>query len=285
MNDSSNTQSESLSGGGTRVSFGIPSAEAAPLSSPPTIRLGNEQFRWTAGGSLEKTGITKFVHNPAGESGGDIMSSRLRSNGHDTVCFEPGNEATRVQFAFALREGLIREVAAGVYEDASRAQPAQLPGQPSTQPLQLPGQQGTTGATPQELSPELQGVFSAAEDAAWQAEFADVPEPAFNAAVAGVVNATVLGGTLESAAATLARETGMDPAEAAAKVANGAWAQRQIVDRALANIGMQADQLDTFYESARNNPSKLQDAIFRLLHGRDVSAFQRWGQEWLAKGR
>jgi hypothetical protein len=212
------------------------------------------------------------------------MGSRQRLNGHDTVCYEPGNEGTRVQLAFALKEGFVREVAPGIFEDARRTQVMQLPGQQPPQPLQLPGQQGpTTTHEPQQVPPELQGVFSPEEDAAWQVEFADVPEPAFNAAVAGAINATVLGGTLEAAAATLARETGMDLAAAAEKVENGVWAQRQIVDRSLANIGMQADQLDTFYEAARNNPGKLQDAILRLLHGRDPSAFQRWGQEWLAK--
>jgi hypothetical protein len=251
------------------------------MSVPSATRTGNTSYRWTAGGGLEQSGFTRYVHNPAGESGGDIMSSRLRSNGHDTVCYEPRNEGTRVQLAFALKEGFVREVAPGVYEDARALH---LPGQQPPQPMHLPGQQGVTpGAQPQEMPAELQGVFDDAEDAAWRAEFADVPEPAFNAAMAGAVNAVTLGGDFAAAAATLSRETGMDPSAALEKVENGVWAQKQVVDRALSKIGIPAEHLDAFYEAARNQPGKLQSAILVLLHGRDVSQFQQWGSEWLAK--
>lgn len=279
-----NFHSETLSGGATRVTFGAPAADAAPMSTPPATRVGGTSMRWTAGGAFEQAGVTRHVHNPAGEIGGSIMATRQHLNGHTTVCYEPGNEGTRVQLAFALKEGLVREVAPGVYQDSRQSQAVQLPGQQLAQPAQLPGQQGPAEAhQAQDQAADLQGVFNAEEDAAWQAEFADVPEHAFNAAAAGAVVAVTLGRDLSTAAASLARDTGMELAKAVEKVENGVWAQRQIVDRALSKVGMQPDQLEAFYEAAQQNPNKLQSAIHYLLHGRDVSQFQQLGREWLAK--
>jgi hypothetical protein len=127
----------------------------------------------------------------------------------------------------------------------------------------------------------LEGIFDVQEDAAFVAEFADVPSHAFRSAMAAATNAMVLDADLDKATLILARDGGMEPAAAAEKLTNGIWAMQRIVERAIAKVGLGEEQHAAFHEHLMANPGQYMNAIQYLTAGRDVSHFQNLARSFL----
>lgn len=58
------------------------------------------------------------------------------------------------------------------------------------------------------------------------------------------------------------------------------WVSFQRASTAMAQAGLQGEQLQAFYEAARANPARLTDALMHLVHGGDSSRFVGWGREF-----
>lgn len=284
MNDSSsdNTRTDTLPGGSVRVSFGVP-AEEPTYSTPPATRVVNGGHRFHEDGSAQAIGgVTRHTVNHDGDLGGSIMGTRERRNGHDTVLMTPGDPTTRVQLRFAVQEGLIREVAQGVYADATTADGKQRTAQ-TVQAEQQQAYQQQQLQQQQQQAADNAGIFDPDEDAEFAAEFASVPDHTFRSAMASMINTVATGGDFTRAAATLAREAGVGHERAAEMVGVAHEAQERIVSRALAKVGIGEDMKQAAYASFREEPGKLLNAMHYLMHGRDVSQFQDMGRAWLAK--
>lgn len=106
----------------------------------------------------------------------------------------------------------------------------------------------------QQQAEMVSGVFNANEDAIWRGEMSQIPEHAPRAVAASTTNATALGADFSGAATTLSKEGGIDPAEAERIVSIAYDLQERIVARAVAKVGVQADQLGAFYDHIRSDP-------------------------------
>ena len=250
----------------------------------PTIRVNGGAVRYNAGDDqVAQPGVTRHAVSFDGVAGGSILATRQRVNGADTVELVPGAPGSRTHLSQALKAGLIKETAPGVYADATTAEGAQR----TLETVQAEHQQAERAQQAQQEQQQAvdnEGIFNAEEDAAWRADMADIPEHAFNSAAASVTNAVVLGTDLSSAAETLSRETGLEPLQAAEVVDNATWYFTQIVARAVEKVGVGEEQREAFFADCRDNPGKLNNALSYLLHGRDPSQFQAMAREWLARG-
>lgn len=249
-------------------------AHAAHVAAPqpgPSSRVHNGAVVHVAGqheAVQHGTASRQHGFDRMGTEGGSVMSTRQRVNGQDTVELSPGMPGSRTHIGQALRDGLIREVAAGVYEDARTADGAQR-----TLAMNAAEQQQ---AQPKPSS----SAYSADEHALWGEALAGVPEAAVDAAVAGMAKAIASGSDLESVAQRLAQNTGMRPDEAAQRIEQAAQVQEAALERAMAQAGLQGEQLQAFYDAARANPARLTDALMHLVYGGDSSRFVGWGREF-----
>jgi hypothetical protein len=289
----SNTQSTPAFGegiflpGGTVRVGAQPAFQGAPEPGPSS-RVYGGVTRATAndeGFSAETVGeVVRMTHSRDGVAGGSISATLDRRGATDTVEMIPGNPASRVSVATALREGLLRRGASGSLEDARGSTSQTSESKTAPQGADLSTQQNAQAqADALAEAQALKGVFDAKEDRQWAHTFEAIPEHAFNGASASMVKALTFGEGFEGAANNLARSTGMDPSAAMELVEYGYSAQRAIVDRAIANAGVPAAEQEAFYAYCVENPGKLQEAIGRLMHGRDVSKFQALARSWIAR--
>jgi hypothetical protein len=231
---------------------------------------------------MSASGTTRYQHSSGGTAGGSIMATLSATHGPATVELEPGNPASRTVLQTAVREGLIKSDGRGGWQDVTNDHGQQrtiatVATEAAQQAQQIEAQQA------REQRQATEGVFVPEEDAQWQAEMADVPDPAFRSTMALVTNAVVLGQSLDAAAARLSQETGMDPDAAMQKVITAGGLQQRIVDRALGKLGLEGEALEAFYTEATNEPARLQNAIHHLMHARDVRPFQQMGREFVEK--
>ena len=243
---------------------------AAPQPGPST-RVHHGAVVHVAGQSepvQHGTATRQHAFDRMGTEGGSVMSTRQRVNGQDTVELSPGMPGSRTHIGQAVRDGLIREVAAGVYEDVRTADGAQ-------RTLAM------NAAERQQAQPApSSSAYSADEHALWGEALAGVPEAAVDAAVAGMARAIAEGSSLEGVAQRLAQNTGMRPDEAAQRIEQAAQVQEMALERAMAQAGLEGEQLEAFYDAARANPGRLTDALMHLVHGGDSRRFVGWGREF-----
>src|SRR5687767_14395725 len=121
---------QELNGGGTlRVTYG--SARQEVMQAGPTDATRARQggvIRVVAGQEAEAAGtITKHnTYTHTGTQGASIMSTAMRDRGGLSVELTPGDPSSRTVIQTAVRDGLVREVAPGVFVDVTPAgQPAQ----------------------------------------------------------------------------------------------------------------------------------------------------------------
>lgn len=248
-----------------RVTFqaGAPT-ETMNTSPRESSRVHTGPLRMTMGpsGGVTSVGHTNHVYSDAGTTGGSIMSTLRTTGSAASVELQPGNAASRTLLATAEREGLIRRGLTGAYEDAA------APTEPA------PGQQQQVEQAPPAEDPSS-GAMDHEEEALWQEDIEPLPQHAYDGAAASVVNLVAHGmGSFEDTAKSLASSAGIDPALALEYVQQGYGMHERIVARALAPMGLQGGQLEAFYTAAQRHPAKLQDAIQKLVHGRDVSGFK-----------
>jgi hypothetical protein len=262
MNDSNDNIAVSQHGSVTRVQLGAPAPEFSPAQQRPSIRVGNEVTRLNFGGtseSAESTGRTTYAHTTAGVSGASVLATLDRQGKSRSVELIPGVPASRTDIAVAIKEGLLVRDAAGNLQDAPDAQQVQA----MQQAPQEEQAQGDAGA----------GVFDPEHDSIWNEAIQPLPQPAYDAAVASGIAAVLGQGDTQQTAKALAANAGLEPEQAIEFVEAGIGMYTQVVERALAPLGIDGERRDQAYEYFRSQPAKLQDALQRLLHGRDVSGF------------
>lgn len=240
---------------------------AQSLSTPPSTRVHTGAVRYTAGDTeAVQQGFARYQHSSGGTEGGSVMQTLQRVNGHMTVELVPGVSGTRTHVALAVKEGIVRQTGSGTYEDVKS---------PTGQQVTLASVEGSQ----QQPSAQSSEVFTPADDALWGQALAGVPGHAVDSAVAGIANAVANGTDMDSVVRRLVQNTGMNPAEAAQRIEQAAQVQEAALERAMAQAGLQGEQLQAFYDAARANPARLTDALMHLVHGRDASRFIAWGRE------
>jgi hypothetical protein len=237
----------------------------------PTSKVHQGTVRMTAGGEVEQPGPARHVVSFDGAPGGSVLATRQRVNGHDTVEIVPGQPGTRTLLRTALQDGLIRETAPGIYEDAKGTD-----GEQRTAADGLAEQQ----AGQEKQSAEQAQYVDSDEETAWASDIEPLPQHAYDAASASAIGAVLRGDNFEDAAKSLAHSAGIAPELAADYVEQGFAKARRMVDRALAPLGLNGERLEQFYEAARQSPQELQDAMQRAWWTNDASGFKAMAVRW-----
>lgn len=243
----------------TRVIYGIPATNAPALSVPPSTRVCGGVVRFTNGdaAATETGGTARHSVSFDGNTGGSVLATMQRQGQHQTVELQPGNPASRTQLAVALREGLIRETAPGIYQDMAGAPEALAAA------VNAPAEEPAAASDGAEhIDAEDEQDFARAID--------PLPQHSYDAAVASAGLAVITGGDLSRAAADLAASAGIEPERARDYVEAGVAMHERTVARA---VGLEGDRKAAFYEFTREHPRQLQEAVQRLVGQRDAGGF------------
>lgn len=234
----------------------------------PQSRVYAGPVKFTAGDTeAQHSGsYARHVVSHDGVQGGSLVAT-LRSEGAArTVELEPGNPASRTRLEVALREGLVREVAPGRYEDATRQQ--------------APQQQQTQQPAPTE--PQQSPNFSTEEVSHFEQIIDPLPQHSYDRAVAALTVTAVNGtGTFEAAAQTLAESAGMEPSRALEVINAGYAVHEAAVARSVAQMGIQGAHKEAFYDFCQTKPRQLHEAIQNLTARRSTSGFDTLAAEYL----
>lgn len=239
----------------------------------PSTRVHEGVHRITAGDDAPTTvGVARHVMTFSGTAGGSVADTLQTLNGTQTVELVPGQPATRTDVRTAMREGLIQRGAGGRWVDAAAAQAA-------VQDLKAVD---TPEPAPQD-GPDA-GAFSAHDDALWAEDIAPIPQGAYDAALASMTGIASRGaGDMKRTALALAEAAGMEPELAMDYLEQGHAYYERTVARSVAPLGIGEDRLQDFYSHCQRDQGRLQDAIQKLTHGRDLSGFKAMAGVWLAK--
>lgn len=239
----------------------------------PSTRVHQGVHRITAGDDAPTTvGVSRHVVSFSGTAGGSVADTLQNLNGTQTVELVPGQPATRTDVRTAMREGLIQRGLGGRWVDAAAAQAAvqEIKAVDAAQPVP---QDGPDGA-----------AFNAQDDALWAEDIAPIPQGAYDAALASMTGIASRGaGDMQRTARALAEAAGMEPELAMDYLEQGYAHYERTVARAMAPLGIGEDRLEQFYSFCQRDQGRLQDAIQRLTHMRDLSGFRAMASTWVAK--
>lgn len=251
-------------GGFVRYSVPCPVAEeeAANRVTPEANRVNTGTTRYTIGGGVEETGVSRHTVSQDGVQGGSVMAT-LRTDGPTkNVEIEPGNPSSRTSIAVALRMGAIREIGPGLFEDVAPGKPGEvlqdLDNPPAVLPVADPGAE----------------CFDADNDKLFSKIIEPLEQHVFDSTAASVTLAVVQGNDLSSAAKSFSQATGMDPDLSRQFVEAGAAHYERTAMAAVSAVGVGESQHEAFKAFARGQQGKLQEAVEKLLHQRDPSGFQ-----------
>lgn len=249
-------------------------AQPQDVQPAQSIRVHSGVHRYTAGDAdPTSVGVTRHVVSFNGTAGGSVAETLQMVNGQQTVELVPGNPATRTQVQTALREGLIQRGIGGRWEDTSAQQPAVQALKALDEPQAPPQQDGPDSA-----------MFDPQDDALWAEDIAPLPQGAYDAALASMTGIVSRGaGDMERTALALAESSGIEPGLARDYLEQGYSYYEGAVSRSLAPLGIQGERLQAFYGYCQRDQGRLQDAIQRLTHMRDLSGFRQMAGAWLAK--
>ena len=239
----------------------VPGAAFAFSSEP---RVCGNVIRYQAGSDSAPSDVeqTRHSHTTTGTNGGSVAATLNSTFGRPSVELIPGDPSTRTSVETALREGLIRRNPWGQFEDV----------------LTDDGKQPALAADPTEKEAPAdlsEGAFDASDDTDWAADIDPLPQHSYDGAVASVVAVVAHGmGSLDDTAKALAASAAISPELAREYVQEGVAMHERAVARAVAPMGLTGGRLEQFYEAVRSQPAKLQDALQRLVHARDVSGFK-----------
>lgn len=231
----------------------------------PTSRVYGEAVRYTNGqAEAEQIGQARHTLSQDGVAGGSVLAT-LRNEGRlgQSVELIPGRAYSRTNVMQALRDGLLVRGADGRLQDSPNMAAA-------VESLQ----QGPAEEQPTQADPGAD-AFTPDGDAAWQAAVDDLPQHAYESAVAAGVGVAAMGGDVGSVARSLVRNTGMEPSQAAALAQQGMDHFADAADRALAPMGITGDRLEAFYADLKGKPDQLQEAVQALVFQRDPSVFKK----------
>lgn len=252
----------------TRVSHGHPIQEVGDTPANASVRVGGTVHRIVNGLEVESTRVTRHQEGLPSQTNGSIMSTMRREGRSPSVELIPGNPASRTSLETAVRDGLVREVAPGLYVDALPTQLQPLPG--DQQPQQGPQKGQEEAKTDAPFSWVNQNDM-----ALWNEDVAPIGQHSYDSAVASVV-ALVGGGSgsLESIAERLAASEGMEPELAQQYVNEGVAFYKDSLSRDLVNTaGLQKTQVEPFYEWVKTKP-ELNRALSQLMHEGKTAEFR-----------
>lgn len=237
--------------------------EPANLSVPPQFRVD--------------TSTTRYVESQDGAAGGSVKATLRIGGPQASVELTPGQPWTRTSVDNAIRMGVLQRLGDGTLIDV-----VSTDGKQTTIESVMQAEKGQQAEVQQEQQQAQEGgYFNPVEDAAFQDEANSVSESAFYAAMAGVSQAVITGGSIDAAAQQLARNAGIETSAAAEKIENITWYFEQVVGRAVQGVGVPADKVGDFREYLQGEPSDFMGALQRLMHSRDVTGFQKLAQKWL----
>jgi hypothetical protein len=254
----------------------IPAGQEAAFEAAQAAPAGPEAVQPMSRVYGERLSYTVPIHGQVGQSVLETVSQRGNAQ---TVELIPGNPASRTLVDVAIRENLLRRGPGGVLEEVkgNQGQSQNLADKDAAAAERQKLEQHAAELTQAEA---LEGVFSETEDAQWREAFSDVPEYAMTATGSRIVNALMLGSDFEGVYKGLVQDTGMEPAKAAEAVELAFSLQTAIVHRAVAKVGVTEQHRDAFFESLRDQPNHLGNALQRLIHTRDVGPFQQLARQW-----
>ncbi|MBG6078701.1 hypothetical protein [Rubrivivax gelatinosus] len=247
-------------------------AQPTEQARPAPTRVCGDSLRITNGDAEASSGgVTRHVVSFGGTKGGSVVATLMGVGNAQTVELVPGDATTRTNIRVAMREGLLTRNAAGHLEDAAdQRRRVDAWNADAARPAAQPDDPGAD-------------VFSPQQDQQWAREIEPLPQHTYDSTQARAVSFVAHGvGSLDSMAATLARDAGIPPEQARGTIENGIALYQQAADRALGRVGLTGDSLEAFYDHARGRPGQLQDAIHRLVLQRDPSGFTRMAREWQA---
>lgn len=262
----------------TRVTFGNFTDDSQPALHPdqvlPTARVYGGATRANIGGgqaSTEELAPASSTSAPT-EAPQGIAASLQRTFGTPSVELIPGRPETRTSVADALRQGYLREASPGHYVDTGKAFGAAPAGGDDNQT-------DVRAAAPQDATGSAH--FSASEDAALAQAIEPLPQHAWDGAVSSALRLVSTGqGDYEGIAEALARDSGIEPGEAAQIIEGWAEIQGRTVGRAVASLGIQGERFQAFYDWLPGRPGEYRHALEQLVHARDLSAMQALAVEF-----
>lgn len=234
----------------------------------PQSRVYDGAISYTVGSDAPQHSGSFARHSVShdGVQGGSLVATLRNEGAARTVELEPGNPASRTRLEVALREGLVREVAPGRYEDAGSQQAPQQ---------QQPAQQ-------QAQEPQQAQHFASDEVSHFEQIIDPLPQHSYDRAVAALTVTAVNGtGTFEAAAQTLAESSGMEPAQALEVIQQGYAVHEAAVARSVAQMGITGDHKEAFYDFCQTKPRQMHEAVQKLTHMRDTSGFDVMAAEYL----
>jgi len=273
-----NDQVQQLSGGGLRFQAGAPT-ESTTYQQPEANRVNpGGAVRFTAGQAGEGEqfgGVARHnTFHDAPAAGSSIMATQRRDAMGVSVETRPGDPTSRTLIQSALREGLVHEVAPGVFVDTVTGKSASGADQ---------GKDGDNGAdtdTDKPADPGT-GVFDAREDAIWTEAIAPLPQGAYDAATARSIAAAISGGDFDSIGLDLAKEAGIEPALANEYIGAGVEMHQRIADRELGKLGLSGEDLQAAYGWMRSSRDvALRHCLQQFVMGRDIGPLRKLAGEY-----
>jgi hypothetical protein len=201
------------------------------------------------------------------------MNTLQRDRNGPSVELIPGRAETRTGIATAVREGLVRAIPGGGFEDVTTPDGAQRTLATAEGEREADAQEQAKAA--ERHATENAAFIDSEDEQLWQEDIESLPQHAYDGAVSSVVAVVAVGqGSLEDTAKSLSAATGMEPSLALEYVEQGIAKEERVVARVLAKAGISENQKEAAYQFFREQPQKLQNAIQMLTHQRDVSAFK-----------
>jgi hypothetical protein len=272
---------QELNGGSMlRYAHGSAEPEATYVQREANLAHPGGGVRFTNGAHEEGEVFgTVQRHNTYSETvpaGSSIMSTARRDSKGTSVELVPGQPSSRTLIQVALREGAVREVAAGVFVDNITA--AEDPAVP---------QQAQQGTDQQQASDDPgAGVFDPAETQDWLSDLSDhgITQTAYDSATARAIEAVVSGTGFEAVALKLAQEAGIEPARAAQFLDSGPAMHQRVADRELAKIGIAGAELESCYGWMREAKGPaMRHCMQQLVLSRDIQPLKKLAGEWRAE--
>lgn len=251
--------------------------QGAIPAGTPEPHIGKTSLSYTTGGNeVSSKGYASYTAGRDDPKPTSVMQTAKQQNGRLTVELIPGDPSSRTLIDQALRDGLVYQSAPGVYIDAKAGGPA------GTQQAAPAGTQQSPEVASQAPDVTAGGLFDKADVEAWDADIADVPQAAYDGAVARSIAATVAGAeSLDHVALALARDGGLDPAHASELVTAAVEWHQHIADTAIVQMGIAAEQLPEAYAWMRQtHGTALRHGIQEFVMKRDFSVIRRLAREW-----
>jgi hypothetical protein len=265
-----NLETESVTEHGVTRFSAIPQIPA-PIAEPvhEANRVHGGVYRATLGSDAEPEHIGISVHNTANDRPtGSIMATLQSDARGKTVELVPGVPGSRTYLATAIRDGHVKDIGHGRYEDVQAA--TAEPHEDKQEPLEEPQQ-----------APEENPFMTEEEAKAFTEDIAPLEQHVYDGAVALAMVASVDGADLSKAEERLVKEANMSQEQAEQMVSNVYGLYKDSVIRQLAPDGLTKENADEFFQWCVGKP-QLRAAVQKVGFQHDVSGFRELAVHWRA---